>query len=179
MAPEVPDFFALSASLDGYVPSTANVDSAMVQGTTLAVDFQLTPQDLKTVAMEPVPDVHHLGDDNFDGTINSQFQKKSEGSQYATEFELSEAQLPPYFNEAEITLLAKGVQRAHKIRINGVVLDDRLDDAPSDGSFGEFRAPFDIDILRPGTNTFEVIARPSTSDIDDFEFVNIQINLLP
>ncbi len=178
-APQVPDFFALSASKEGYVPSTANVDSAMVQGTTLAVDFQLLPEDLALVAVEAVPDVHHLGDDNFDGTINSQFQKKSEGAVFAAEFELNDTQLPPYFNNVELRLLAKGVQRSHKIRINGTVLDRRLDDAPSDGSFGEFVAAFDASILRAGANTLEVIARPSSNDIDDFEFVNIQLHLAP
>ncbi len=75
--------------------------------------------------------------------------------------------------------MAKGIQRSHKIRINGTVLDDRLDDAPSDGSFGEFTAAFDAGILRPGGNSFEIIAKPSDSDIDDFEFVNIQIRLSP
>jgi len=178
-APEVPDFFALSASMDGYIPSTANVDSAMILGTTLAVDFQLAPENLAMVAIEPVPDVHHLGDDNFDGRINSQFQKTSEGSRFVAQFELVDAQLPPHFNKAEVALLAKGVQRSHKILINGIVLDNRLDDAPSDGSFGEFIAPFDASLLRLGTNTFEIIARPSSSDIDDFEFVNVRIDLSP
>ncbi|MGB2986695.1 MAG: carboxypeptidase regulatory-like domain-containing protein [Phycisphaerae bacterium] len=177
--PEVPDFFALSASMDGYVPSTANVASAMVQGTTLTLNFELQPDTEELVAIEPVPDVHHLGDDNFDGRINSRFQKKSEGGSFVARFELKPNQLPPHFNTAQVRLLAKGVQRRHKIRINGTVLDDRLDDSPDDGSFGEFSAPFDPLLLRPGTNTLEIIARPSSSDIDDFEFVNVQIHLSP
>ena len=177
--PEVPDYFALSASKQDYIPSSANVAAAMVRGNTLFLDFDLSPVGDQSVAIEPIPDVHHLGDNRFDGTINSQFQKKSEGSEFAADFELQGSQLGPHVNSAEVRLLAKGVQRGHKIRINGIVLDERLDDAPDDGSFGEFSAEFDPDILRAGTNTIEIIAKPSSSDIDDFEFVNVQIHLLP
>ena len=76
-------------------------------------------------------------------------------------------------------LLAKGVQRRHRIVINSQVLDQRLDEAPRDGSFGEFIASFNPSMLQAGTNTIEVIAAPSSSDVDDFEFVNICIHLLP
>ena len=71
------------------------------------------------------------------------------------------------------------MQRSHKIRINRVLLEDRLDRAPNDGSFGEFQAEFDPDLLRAGVNTIEIIAKPSTSDIDDFEFVNVRLLLSP
>ena len=75
--------------------------------------------------------------------------------------------------------MAKGVQRSHKLVINGTVLDERLDDAPDDGSFGEFTAEFDPSLLKEGTNHFELIAKPSDVDIDDFEFVNVRIHLEP
>jgi len=179
LAPEVPDHFALSAFAEGYVPSSANVASAEVKGTTLTLDFELDPQSRDLVAIESTPGVHHLGDDNFDGRINSQFQKKSEGSVYTASFELRPMQVPPHVRAAEVRLLAKGVQRSHKIRINGTVLEERLDDAPSDGSFGEFVASFDPSLLAAGTNTFEIIAKPSRTDIDDFEFVNVRIWLQP
>ncbi|NIA16026.1 MAG: hypothetical protein GWP08_18330 [Nitrospiraceae bacterium] len=151
----------------------------MLYDTTLAMDFSLKPSTEELIAIEPVPDVHHLGDNDFSGSINSQFQKQSEGDHYKEEFVLTARQVPPYFNRGEIRMLAKGVQRRHKIVINGVTLDKRLEEAPDDGSFGEFVATFDASILRASTNTLEVIAKPSNSDIDDFEFVNIQIRLAP
>ena len=178
-APEVPDFFALSASHSGYVPTTANVSSARVKGTTLSLDFELDPKSQEIVAIEPDPAVHHLGDDNFDGRINSQFQKKSEGSWYAAGFNLSVGQAPPNIASAQILLLAKGVQRRHRLRINGTVLETRLQDAPSNGSFGEYDIDFDRSLLRVGRNEFEIIAKPSSSDIDDFEFVNVRISISP
>ena len=58
-------------------------------------------------------------------------------------------------------------------------LERRLDEAPEDGGFGEFIAPFDPAILVAGINSLRIEALPSDSDIDDFEFVNIRIYLVP
>lgn len=131
------------------------------------------------MSTEAVPEVHHLGDNAFSGPINSQFQKESEGDRFVAKFELTLAQLPPAGTQVVVRLMAKGVQRSHKIAINDTVLEDRLDDSPNDGSFGEFEAGFDACLLRVGTNTLQIIAKPSRSDIDDFEFVNVQIHLSP
>jgi len=176
--PDVPEFFAVSATLDGYVPETRSVSRDRVEGRKLRVDFELSPQDRSTLVMEAIPDVHHLGDNRFEGRINSQFQNESEGDRYSATFTLDSGQLSPGLSEGEVVLLAKGVQRSHRIVINGETLNDRLDDAPSDGSFGEFVAWFDVSILREGENTLEIIAKPSRSDIDDFEFVNVRVRLI-
>ena len=151
----------------------------MLDGDTSELDFQLEPVRDEVIVTEVVPGVHHLGDNRFDGRINSKFQKRSEGAEYRTEFEISGDQFPLRASRAEVRLLAKGVQRRHAIFINGTILDDRLKDAPRDGSFGEFVAPFDSSLLREGVNTLDVVAAPSDSDIDDFEFINVQIHLLP
>ncbi len=178
-APDVPDFFALSASHKGFVPKSANVERARLEGRTLTVDFALEPVGDSVLVTEAVPDVHHLGDDHFDGAINSQFQKKSEGSEFAVDFELPSGPASAKFGRAEVRLLAKGVQRNHRVVINGATLKRRLNHAPEDGSFGEFVAPFDAALLQPGKNTLQIIAAPSDSDIDDFEFVNVQVRLSP
>ena len=179
LAPNVPEFFALSASLDGYVPATTNVERARLAGRIIDVGFSLKPIGEALLVTETDPDVHHLGDNRFDGAINSQFQKESEGTSYTTSFIVTDDQLPPRFKHAEVVLLARGVQRKHKIVINGTTLDVRLDEAPDDGSFGEFVAPFDASLLRVGENEIQIIARPSKTDVDDFEFVNIRVRLLP
>lgn len=177
--PEMPDYFALSSSMEGYVPLSQNVDTRAVEGGLLRVNFELDRLGDDVLVLEPVPDVHHLGDDRFGGRINSQFQKASEGAQFEQEFSVTEATRSRGISRAEVQMLVKGVQRRHRIVINGETLEDRLDNAPSDGSFGEFRASFDPSLLRAGTNTLAIIARPSSSDIDDFEFVNVQIILIP
>ena len=174
---EVPQFFALSASGDRYIPQSKNVATALVAGTELALNFELQPQSITTVALEAVPDVHHLGDDAFSGSVNSQFQKKSEGDRYRTTFVLHASQLPPNYTAAVLTMLVKGVQMDHRIRINGNTLRQRLDQSPRDGSFGEFSIPVDPNLFEVGENTFEILASSLGSDVDDFEFVNIQIHL--
>jgi len=48
--------------------------------------------------IEAIPEVHHLGDDRFEGRINSQFRKTAEGSVFVAEYELDRNQLPPNLN---------------------------------------------------------------------------------
>jgi hypothetical protein len=177
--PEVPDHFAISASHEGYVPASTDVEAAKLSGRALTINFELRPGGSEVIVMEGAPELHHLGDDRFDGPINSQFQMASEGSLYRIGFAVTSEQLPPRFQRAELRMLVKGVQRRHTILINDARLSRRLDDAPEDGSFGEFRAAFEIDLLRPGDNTLAIVAAPSDVDIDDFEFVNVQIHLTP
>ena len=178
--PATPDFFALSASLDPYVPQTISVERARLESKKkLVVNFALEPHSDNALVTEAAPDVHHLGDDRFSGDINSQFQKKSEGAKFSIAFEIAPDSLATPLERAEVRLMAKGVQRRHKIFVNDKLLDRRLDKAPEDGSFGEFIAPFELSLLTPGANTLRVEALPSDDDIDDFEFVNIRIYLIP
>ncbi len=172
----MPTFFALSASRDGYVPQSKNVAAALVQGATLDLDFELEPETRRVVAIEAVPDVHHLGDNDFDGRINSQFQKRAEGASFAAIFELSPGQLPRGDDAVTLVMLVKGAQLRSRIRINGRVIPQRLDWSPNDGSFGEFTAALSPGWLKVGVNTVEILASSQGSDIDDFEFVNVQIH---
>jgi len=177
--PAVPDFFAVSASAERYLPASANVSAAAVNTSTVQVNFFLRPEGLDEVAIETTPDVHHLGDDRFTGSVNSRFQKRAEGDVYAAEFTLSERQVPPYYTRAELSMLAKGIQLRHRLFVNGHRLPGRPPHSPRDGSFGECRIPFDADCLRPGVNILEFRANNRRGDVDDFEFVNIQIHLKP
>lgn len=177
--PEVPTFFALSASSAGYLPSARNVTTATVMGRTLELDFALTPQAQTAVAFEVEPEVHHLGDNAFEGRINSQFQQRAEGAVYETTFELTAKQLELASLPVELTVLVKGVQMRHQLLLNGRDLGTRLDWSPSDGSFGMFVVEFDPALLRVGTNVFSIRAGSRGNDVDDFEFVNLQINLVP
>ncbi|HPF40055.1 MAG TPA: hypothetical protein P5081_04380 [Phycisphaerae bacterium] len=177
--PPVPDHFALSASRGGYTPESLNVDASRVRGRTLTVNFALSRQSELVIALEDDPDVHHLGNDRFEGRINSQFQKKTEGRTYRASFRVSRDQLPPNFTRAEVVLMVKGVQCPHQVRINNRLITKRLADAPGDGSFGEYRAAFDAGWLLEGENQFKIRARSCGGDLDDFEFVNVRIRLRP
>ena len=174
IAPDLPDFFAVSASHGGYVPEAVNVASQDLKRGTVTRDFQLDPQHHDVIAIEAVPEVHHLGNDRFDGSINSRFQKKAEGTIFESEFRLTAEQLSSDAGQAEIVLLVKGAQVDNEIRINGNLLERFLDRAPRDGSFGEFTAEFPIQWLVEGTNTLH-IRSVRGGDLDDFEFVNVRI----
>ncbi len=173
--PEMPDYFAVSASKSGYRPKTRNVAHRAVAGRSMRLNFTLRPESLQVVALEDSPIVHHLGNDAYQGRINSQFQREAEGRRYTFEFNLSAGQLVA--GQAEVELLAKGVQCPHKIAVNGRFLDDRLDESPEDGSFGVFVAAFDAEWLQAGANTLEIRAVSCNGDLDDFEFINPQIRL--
>jgi hypothetical protein len=171
---DVPDYFALSASCGGYLPDSANVSGRALRDGPVHVDFELAARNHDLVIVEELPDVHHLGNDRFDGRINSQFQKPSEGLTYVAEFELTASQAR--VSQLRLTLMAKGVQCPHEIRLNGAVAAS-LDRSPTDGSFGEFAADLEPDRLREGLNRLEIHSARCSGDIDDFEFVNVQLHL--
>ena len=179
IAPKVPDHFALSASAPGYLPHSVNVPARAVIGRTAEVNFPLQRAGEYVIAVEADPEVHHLGNDRFEGRINSQFQRQSEGTRFRTRFSFASEHLSANFERATVEMLAKGVQCPHQIRINGRRIDQRMGTSPVDGSFGEFVAEFDPAILRAGRNTLVVRNVTCRDDIDDFEFVNIQIRLIP
>ncbi len=176
ITPDLPDFFAVSVSHDGYVPDAVNVASDELKRGTVTRDFHLDPMRHDVIAIEAVPEVHHLGNDRFTGRINSRFQRKAEGTIYRAQFELAPDQLPPYIQRAQIVLMVKGAQVSNEIRINGNRLERFLDTAPRDGSFGEFLAEFPVDWLHEGANTLR-IKSVRGGDLDDFEFVNVRILL--
>jgi len=175
----VPDFFAMTASKTGYLAGAANVARHRLQRGALERDFALRPASADLIAIEAEPRVHHLGDDRFEGSINSQFQKMAEGDYYIGRFDIAESQLNPANSAAELTLLTKGVQRRHEVRINGTSLPERLQDSPDDGGFGQFSITFDPELLRSAENSIEIFAASSGGDVDDFEFVTLQIRLQP
>lgn len=175
----VPDDFALSASSAGYVPSALNVRADALANRRLEVNFALRKLTDEVVVTEAVPELHHLGDNVFDGDINSQFQKASEGNSFETRFELSDRQVGAFVHRAELRMLVKGVQRRHGLAINGTLLTKRLSKAPQDGGFGDFVVLIQPELLRAGENTFRILcAAPVGGDYDDFEFVNVQIHLV-
>ncbi len=174
----LPEFAALTASADGYLSESVNIAEADVGDDGASVTFRLNPRSRSIIALENDPQVRHLGNDEFSGRINSQFQVDSEGLTYERTFVLAPDQLPPVIDMAAIRMMARGVQNPNLIFINGRELPTRLDESPGDGSFGEFVARVPADWLREGENTILIRAvKRANTDIDDFEFVNPQLYL--
>lgn len=173
---ELPENVAVTASADEYTPESTNIRSEDIRRGVRVV-FMLAPIDQDVIVLEADPDVHHLGNDEFSGQINSQFQKTSEGLRWVHTFELTEAQVGDDLTRAEIRLLARGTQAPNEIWINGRLLPKRLDGSPRDGSFGQFRANVPADWLQLGENEIDIRSKRGTADLDDFEFVNVQFHL--
>ena len=140
-------------------------------------DFALQPEQANIIVLEADPQVHHLGNNEFEGRINSQFQTRADGLEYNAEFTLQATHLPPRARRVEIVLMAKGAQALNAISINGEPLATRLNGSPRDGSFGEFRIEVPLTLLREGANTISIRSSDSEGDLDDFEFVNPQVHV--
>lgn len=173
------DFVAVTASRPGFLPHAMNLPIAELERGVVR-EIRLRPLADTVIAIEEEPRVHHLGDNAFGGSINSQFQKESEGLEFSATFTLTGDQIASLGDLAGVSLLAKGLQADNRIRINGEIVRKRMDASPRDGSFGVFRATFDASWLVHGENTISIESRRSSgSDHDDFEFVNVQIHLDP
>lgn len=173
------DFVAVTASKAGYTPAAMNLPIEDLERGVVR-EIRLDPIRDTVIALENEPEVHHLGDNDFGGRINSQFQKESEGLVLSAEFAVTPEQIAALGDRAGVTMLAKGLQTENTIRINGNLVPRRLNSSPNDGSFGQFGALFDASWLREGVNRLEIESAVSAgNDHDDFEVVNIQILLAP
>ncbi|OQX21412.1 MAG: hypothetical protein BWK80_33575, partial [Desulfobacteraceae bacterium IS3] len=194
--PSLGDFCLISAGKEGYVPATANISKKLLDGVdTLVMNFKLDAAeqpDKTVVILEIVPEVHHLGDDKHSGSVNSQFQKLSEGITFEGEFSLTADQLSCSNDDsapsetrseteggfaAEIRLVAKGAQEDDEVRINGNLLDTFINNSPEDGSFGEVVLPVNASYLHEGSNTLSITSIDGGQTFDDFEFANMLIYL--
>ncbi len=174
---EIPDNAALTATHEGYTPGAINIAQRDLRAGRRVV-VRLRKIDPFVIVMEPEPEVHHLGNDEFSGRINSQFQRGSEGLVLQLPFEMTRehAQLP--LRGAELRLFVKGTQAPNPVRINGRQIAT-LAQSPGDGSFREQVIAIPSGVLQLGRNVLELesVARPG-SDKDDYEFVNPRVVLL-
>jgi len=170
-----PDVFAITAVRPGYEPGASEGTLAGIRRGR-PVEILMTPESRFAVALEEEPRVHHLGNDSFSGSINSQFQRASEGEIYEATFVLAEDAAPPNITGAEVRMLLKGAQTSNPIWINGRRLPEDLTDSPRSGRYEEWTSVFPASWLRAGENTLSIrsVNDPGT-DIDDFEFVNVRI----
>ena len=174
---DMPENILVSASADRFIPQVQSVPNPGPGE--LEIDFRLGDLGANTVVIEIDPIIHHLGDDNAGGAINSQFQKLSEGLVYETSFFLSEEQRS--IQAATLQLYARGLQAENPLTINGEIVTF-LNTSPADGSLGsiEVQVPISALDLESGVQILRIeseIGGVLFSDRDDFEFVNIIVSL--
>jgi hypothetical protein len=139
----------------------------------------LEPANPLVLAIEPEPLLHHLGDDTFEGVINSQFQRQQEGVLFQRFFSLSQEQASsPRF---EVSFVAKGVNESGSV----FALNNNSIALPATDSEGSFSiASFEGETsqyFQPGSNVFTISSGfvAEINDYDDFEFINPLIRFLP
>lgn len=136
-------------------------------------DVELKPDDSSRVPI--TTELHHLGDGEYDGEINANFQKPIEGPELTREFRLSQIQND--VSGAELVYTIRGAELNNEVSLNGVVLAE-ASSAPADGTASDQRLRVRPEILRVGTNTLEVRADANRQrDLDDFEIANIRLVL--
>ena len=146
------------------VPVTKSPDGVDTVGDVTLVDTSDTE-----VAFELTPVVHHLGDGQFGGLENSLLQfPNAEGVARTYDFTLVDAQLA--HASASLGLMAKGVNCADEVSINGQVVGT-LAPTPADGSYAALQLAVPMATLHPGANTAAITSVACDGvDYDDFEY---------
>jgi hypothetical protein len=175
---------AASVKKTGYEPQTMLFEK-LQGGRNYSQNVELVP--LTTAVSVPVggEDVMHLGDDLFEGTVNSQFQKKTDGTELAFVIADWAAKVQAGYTKATVYLDAKGWQTdicTNLIGLSGdigtVMLPGGV--SPAAGYWGGGKqVPFEFAVAEVGTLNAEVRitsgACNGTSDLDDFEINRIRV----
>jgi hypothetical protein len=146
------------------VPVTKSPDGVDTLG-----DVALVDSSDEEVPFELTPVVHHLGDGMFSGMENSMLQfPNAESVSRSYEFTIADAHLA--HASASFSLMAKGVNCADEVSINGQVVGT-LERTPGDGSYAALRLAVPMAVLQLGANTATIASVTCDgSDYDDFEY---------
>lgn len=162
----LPDSFVVVVTSDGFEPAAiALVNSS---DTINAQNIELEALSDSFITVETAPTVHHLGDDTFSGSENSQFQRTTEGVSLVRNFNVTEALSSA--DTLDLIWIAKGIQINNTISINGSLVAT-TSNTNSDGSFEVQSVALDVaGVLTVGSNTLEIVST-ELNTLDDFEFV--------
>ncbi|MEO1535931.1 MAG: hypothetical protein AAFS11_10300, partial [Planctomycetota bacterium] len=174
---DLPSQLAVVAVHPGYAAGVTAVSREDVEDGR-PVRIALDPVSTLVIAMEEEPVVHHLGNDQFSGRINSQFQRTSEGIDMSFSILVSRDHTRSDNDLGVIQLWVKGKERSAPVFINGEHIGN-IERSNSDGSFGLQLIAFPASLLERGENTLTILSRRRTGDIDDFEFVDVRVVIQP
>ena len=177
-------FPAASVKKAGYEPQTMLFEK-LQGGRNYAQTAELVP--LTSAVSVPVGGeiVMHLGDDLFEGTVNSQFQKKTDGIELAFVISDWAAKVQAGYTKATVYLDAKGWETnicSNLIGLAGDVGTVMVPGgvSPVEGYWGGGRqVPFEFTVAEIGMLNAEVRISAGecngTSELDDFEINRIRV----
>jgi hypothetical protein len=175
---------AASVEKPGYEPQTV-LCRTLQGGDYCSNNVQLVP--LADNVSIPVGGgvVMHLGDDLFQGSVNSQFQKKTDGAEVVFVIDDWAAKVQAGYTTATVYLDAKGWQSSlcmNLISLSGDVGTVSLPggNSPADGYWaGGKQVPFAFTVAQIGAQRAEVRVTAGTcsgtSDLDDFEINRLRV----
>ena len=170
----------------GYEPQTIICESMKAGSTCYRDDIRLARLAIQVSIPVGGDTVMHLGDDLFEGAANSQFQKRTDGSEVSFPIPDWSAQVSrPGVTKATVYLDAKGWQSdicENRILIAGDLGTQSLQGgvSPANGFWaGGKQAPFVFDVAKIGKLSAELRliagACSGTTDLDDFEVNRIRV----
>ena len=177
-------FPAGSVEKPGYEPQTI-LCAKLQGGDSCANRVQIVP--LADNVSIPVGGgiVMHLGDDLFEGAVNSQFQKKTDDAELVFVIDDWAAKVKAGYTRATVYLDAKGWQTSickNLIALSGDVGTVTLPggNSPSDGYWGGGKqVPFEFAVAQVGAQRAEVRVSAGgcngTTDLDDFEINRMRV----
>ncbi len=178
------EFPAASVEKERYEPQTI-ICSKFQGGGNCSSDVELIP--LADNVSIPVGGgiVMHLGDDQFEGAANSQFQKATDGSELSFVIDDWAARVQAGYTKATVYLDVKGWQTDRCTNLIGLAGDIGTvmqpgGNSPAAGYWGGGKqVPFEFSMARIGALRAEVRvaagACSGTTDLDDFEINRIRV----
>lgn len=120
--------------------------------------------------------LHHLGNDRYDGSANSQLQIRSQGISQSYSFHLDQAPAQmPY-----LRIFARGIEHPTRIKINGTTTNT-LGNSASSGDLSLYKFKLSgtpSSLLHAGTNTLIIETAPfdpNSDPYDDIEYCAVAL----
>ena len=131
---------------------------------------KLTPYEISIIS-EPL--IIHLGDDSYNGSINSNFQSSAIGLSWEHSF--TETHTQSECSEADVAFQAKGVQWT-KMIFNSTSYE--VPESANDGSYSSYKIR--VDATGSVYDTVQFVSEsPYYGDYDDLEFTNVKVTFCP
>lgn len=180
-----PQYFAGLINAENYRPTTILFS---FPNNNLAVDTKTSNPNLELLKESDIIffnglDIIHLGDDQFQGAVNSQLQIKAQGKVQVDYFTYSDSLKSKYDNIC-ISFLGRGfnsIKEGSKDPISlsnsgqaGTYIVKILPDSAEDGSFSQYKECFSLSSFKAGDKVqLQINSLPVSNDYDDFEMINV------
>lgn len=144
----------------------------------------LSPVQDGDVVLPSTPHITHLGDSNYDGSINSQFQLRYASGTFVTESIVLDAERKARYSQLCVSMHAKGINPWPEAVRTSLALTQQgsadpaivraLPSTNEDGSYSLLRECFSLSAFAAGTVLdLHVRSGLNGSEYDDFEFISL------